>query len=145
MCGTWAGARWISGWAPLNILICAKLMSILVEKSLGKLNIKQCVYAWKHGLSCPGLMVKAVALGLGFRVLRQAGFLSDPLREVITLEPYLLGSLMGPKNGGPSEGNWLGRLDQGFSKGSSNSRGRAWPAPFPGRLRSVQPGRPVWE
>ena len=68
----------ISGWAPLNILVRAKLMSITVEKSLWKLNIKQCVYARKRGLLCPGLMVKAMALGLGFRVLQQAGFPSDP-------------------------------------------------------------------
>lgn len=68
---------WV-GSSERAYLCKVNVMSSEVEKSLGKLNIKQCVYAGKHGVSCPGLMVKAVALGLGFRVLQQASFLSDP-------------------------------------------------------------------
>lgn len=73
VCDAWAGAQWIPGWAPLNVFICAKSMSIAVEKSLRKLNIKQCV-CWKTWSLVPRLMVKAVALGLGFEFSNRQTF-----------------------------------------------------------------------
>lgn len=48
-------------------------MSIAVEKSLRKLNIKQCV-CWKTWSLVPRLMVKAVALGLGFEFSNRQTF-----------------------------------------------------------------------
>lgn len=69
----------------------------------------------------------------------------------MTLDTHLLGLSDQPQewahpskklpngSGGREAGEgagWAG-LDQGLSRGPSNSRGRAWQAPLPGRLSSV--------
>lgn len=56
--------------------LCKINVSSVVGTALGKLNIKWCCTG-KRGLLPPELAVKAMALGLGFGVLRQTGFLSD--------------------------------------------------------------------
>lgn len=97
-----AGAPWLMpvrsqvGSSERSYLRKVNVVSLVVEQSLRKLNIKQRVCAGKRCLLCPGLPVKAVALGLGFWVLRRAGFLSDPPWEVITHQAHLLGPRNGP-------------------------------------------------